>query len=229
MIPKIIHYIWVGSKIPESIQNIIKTNNEFFYEYEVKIWTEENMPKLNTFAQRAYDEKRWAFVSDYLRFTILYQEGGIYLDTDMAVLKPLDDLLDNSFFAGWDRTGNYVYAGIIGVKPKNEYIKNILESYNNIDDQLYPTSPKIMTECYRKYDKKETLRILDSSCFYPLLDGEKPSEKLLEDAYTNHLWHESWRSYVPLRRMLRRLGLMKVYHSIGSRVQHVFQMKNKNK
>jgi len=214
MIPKIIHYIWVGSKIPKNIQNIIDVNNEFFKEYEVKIWTEKNIPSLNTFAQRAYDEKKWAFVSDYLRFYILYQEGGIYLDTDMEVLKSLDDLLDSSFFSGWDRRNEFVYAGIIGAEPKNEYIANILESYNNIDNSLYPTSPEIMTECYRQYDKKEKLMILDSSYFYPLLDGERPSQKLLECAYTNHLWYESWRSYVPLRRILRRLGLIKVYHYI---------------
>lgn len=229
MIPKIVHYIWVGSEIPANIQDLIEKNNAFFQEYEVKIWTEKNILKLNAFAERAYDEKKWAFVSDYLRFNILYHEGGIYLDTDMEVLKPLDDLLDSSFFSGWDRRNKFVYAGIVGVEPKNEYIKNILKSYNNIDDQLYPTSPEIMTECYRTYDKKETLQILDSSYFYPLLDGEKPSKKLLEHAYTNHLWHESWRSYVPLRRILRRLGLIKVYHGIVFGVKHLFRMKNSNK
>jgi len=214
MIPKIVHYIWLGSEIPPKTQDLINKNNEFFKDYKVKIWTEENIPKLNVFAQRAYNEKKWAFVSDYLRFHILYEEGGIYLDTDMEVLNPLDDLLDSLFFAGWDRRNAFVYAGIVGVEPKNEYIKNIVDSYDNIADQLYPTSPEIMTECYKKYDEKETLLILDSQYFYPLLDGEKPTRELLEYAYTNHLWYESWRSYVPLRRVLRRLGLIKVYHYI---------------
>ncbi|MCK5789072.1 MAG: hypothetical protein KAH32_08730, partial [Chlamydiia bacterium] len=198
MIPKIIHYIWVGSKIPESIQNIIETNNEFFQEYEVKIWTENNIPELNAFAQRAYNEEKWAFVSDYLRFEILQKYGGIYLDTDMEVLKSLDDLLMYQCFAGWDRTDKFVYAGIIGAEPNNEYIGNIVESYNEIDNKLYPTSPEIMTDCYANYHKQEALNILSSQYFYPLLDGEKSTELSLKYAYTNHLWHESWRKFVPL-------------------------------
>ena len=87
-----------------------------------------------------------------------------------------------------------------------------MEAYEEIESGTYPTSPKIMTQCYEKYEDKEYLFILDSRYFYPLLDGESASKVLLKDAYTNHLWHESWRTYVPLRRFLRRVGIMKVYH-----------------
>lgn len=214
MIPKIIHYIWVGSEIPNTIQVTIDKNSKFFQDYEIKIWTEVNIPKLNTFAQRAYDKKQWAFVSDYLRFKILEEFGGIYLDTDMEVLKPLDDLLDSTFFSGWDRRNKFVYAGIIGASPNNSYISSILNKYDHIDNKSYPTSPEMMTICYEKYDQKDQLKILPSKYFYPLLDGEKSTTISLKDAYTNHLWYESWRSYVPLRRILRRLGLIKVFHHI---------------
>jgi len=211
-IPKTIHYIWVGSEIPQHISEQIEKNSQFFQDYTVKIWTEENIPPLNAFAQQAYDEKRWAFVSDYLRFYILYHEGGIYLDTDMDVLKALDDLLENSLFSGWDRSSKYVYAGIIGTQKKDPYIKNILEQYNQIDKGLYPTSPEVMTKCYYQYKERKRVTILNSCYFYPLLDGERMTKTALTYAYTNHLWHESWRSYVPLRRFLRRIGLMKLYH-----------------
>ena len=213
-IPKIIHYIWIGGEIPLKVRAVIESNQKFFSDYDVKIWTEDNIPSLNDFAQRAFNEKKWAFVSDYLRFVILKEYGGIYLDTDMEVLKPLDDLLENSFFSGWDRTGKYVYAGIIGANPNNKYINDIVEKYNNITVSLYPTSPKIMTNCYDKHNEKESLIILESKYFYPLLDGEKVTQKSLEFAYTNHLWHESWRKYVWLRRLLRRIGLMKIYHRL---------------
>ncbi len=219
LIPKIIHYIWVGSEIPDHIQTIIDKNNRFLKEYEINIWTEKNMPKLNAFAQHAYDEKRWAFVSDYLRFILLQKYGGIYLDTDMEVLKSLDDLLDNHCFSGWDRRGTYVYAGIIGAEVNNAYISHIVEHYNHISDKLYPTSPEVMTECYNNYNKKETLTILPSKYFYPLLDGEKFTQSAIADAYTNHLWAESWRSYVLLRRMLRHIGLMKIYHTILHKIR----------
>lgn len=219
MIPKLIHYIWIGSKMPANIKALIEKNNNFFEEYEVKVWTEDNIPALNGFAQKAYNEKKWAFVSDYLRFCLLKKHGGIYLDTDMEVLKPLDDLLVYQCFSGWDRANKYVYAGIVGAEADNKYINSIVESYNNIDNKRYPTSPEIMTDCYRMYDKKDELKILPSQYFYPLLDGEKSSEKSLEYAYTNHLWHESWRRYVPLRRILRRIGLMKLYHCILNRIR----------
>ena len=214
MIPKIIHYIWIGGEIPKNIEAQIKKNSKFFKGYEVKIWTEENMPKLNEFAKRAYKEKQWAFVSDYLRFEILKEHGGIYLDTDMDVLKPLDDLLNQPFFSGWDRTGKYVYAGIVAVEANHIYISAIVTKYNEIVIGSYPTSPEIMTECYNEYEEKKFLSILDSKYFYPLLDGERVTQKALEFAYTNHLWHESWRKYVWLRRLLRRIGLMKIYHRL---------------
>ncbi len=219
MIPKKVHYIWVGSKIPHNIQEIINKNSQFFEGYEVKIWTEENMPELNAFAKRAYDAKKWAFVSDYLRFYILFKEGGIYLDTDMEVLKPLDDLLAYAFFSGWDRTGQYVYAGIIGSEAEDSYLKDILKKYDEIKIGDYPTSPQIMTECYSEYQDKKMLKIFESSYFYPLLDGEKKSVEIMKDAYTNHLWFESWRSFVALRRLLRRIGLMKVYHLFLDKVK----------
>ena len=218
-IPKVIHYIWLGSEIPKKVQQIINNNKQFFQGYKVKIWTEDNMPPLNKFAQYAYNEKKWAFVSDYLRFYILYNEGGIYLDTDMEVLKSLDDLLQYPFFSGWDRTGQYVYAGIIGSMAKNNYVENILKKYDEVEEEYYPTSPQIMTDCYVEYQDKERLKIFESKYFYPLLDGEKETMELMKDAYTNHLWFESWRGFVPLRRLLRRAGLMKIYHLLLNNVK----------
>lgn len=212
MIPKLIHYIWVGSKMPANIKEVIEKNSKFFEGYEVKVWTEDNIPPLNAFAQRAYREKQWAFVSDYLRFSILQQNGGIYLDTDMEVLKPLDDLLDSTFFSGWDRRHKFIYAGIVGATPDNTYINSIVDAYDRIDNESYPTSPEIMTLCYEKYEQKDKLKLLSSKYFYPLLDGEKATKIVLKDAYTNHLWHESWRKHVWLRRVLRRVGFMKLYH-----------------
>lgn len=212
MIPKIIHYIWIGSEMPSKIKELIEKNSKFFEGYEIMIWSEKNMPDFNTFAQHAYDEKRWAFVSDYLRFCILQKYGGIYLDTDMEVLKSLDIFLDKSFFAGWDRRGRHIYAGIIGAEVNHTYIGSVVDQYEHIDVGIYPTSPDIMTKCYDNYKDKKGLMIFKSNYFYPLLDGEKMTKEALESAYTNHLWDESWRKYVWLRRIVRRIGLMKFYH-----------------
>jgi len=214
MIPKVIHYIWLGGEIPQNVQKVIEHNQQFFTDYEVKIWREEDMPTLNDFAQQAYDEKKWAFVSDYLRFYILYHEGGIYLDTDMEVLKPLDRFLEDRVFAGWDRRGAYIYAGIIGAVPKNKYIEKILKTYDGLEKGEYPTSPMVMTASYHEYGNQKEIKVYDASYFYPLLDGEKATEEKLKNAYANHLWFESWRSFVGLRRFLRRLGVISLYHKL---------------
>jgi len=177
------------------------------------------MPPLNTFAKNAYALKKWAFVSDYLRFVILYKEGGIYLDTDMDVIRSLDDLLINDFFSGWNRGGTDIYTGIIGATAKNPCIRNILVYYDSLDGTIYPTSPQILTECYHSMKNQKELKIFESVYFYPLLDGEIATEKRLKHAYTNHLWHESWRLYVPLRRILRRLGIIKFYHLFKKRLK----------
>lgn len=214
MVSKVIHYIWVGSEIPQEIQSLIDKNSRVLEGYEIKVWTELNMPRLNTFAQHAYNEKKWAFVSDYIRFYILYHEGGIYLDTDVEVMKSFDDLLSCDFFAGWDKRQEYIHSFIIGVSPRHILMESVLAYYDGIKESSYPTSPEVLTLCYGNYKKKEELNLLPSKYFSPLSEGEKATSSTFKDAYTNHLWHESWRRYVPLRRILRRIGLMKMYHSI---------------
>jgi hypothetical protein len=102
----------------------------------------------------------------------------------------------------------------VGTEKNHPYIGDILEEYKLIENGSYPTSPEIMTKCYHRYEEKEGLNILNSCYFYPLLDGEHTTVTSLQDAYTNHLWHESWRTYVPFRRFIRRIGLMKIYHKL---------------
>lgn len=101
MIPKIIHWCWIGGNpIPEDIQNCINTWKEKLPEYQIKCWTEktfdiESVP----YVKEAYTQKKWAFCADYIRAYALYTEGGIYLDSDVEVLKKFDDLLNYSFFS----------------------------------------------------------------------------------------------------------------------------------
>ena len=121
-------------------------------------------------------------------------------------------ILENNFFSGWNREKKYVYAGIIGTVKNHKYIIDIVTEYNLVEYNSYPTSPEIMTKVYHSYIKKEELYILDSNYFYPVNEGEKETAELIKDSYTSHLWFESWRKYVWVRRLLRRIGFMKIYH-----------------
>lgn len=103
MIPKIIHYCWFGKgQKPELADKCISSWKRFLPDYEIKEWNEENYPveECCDYVKEAYKEKKWAFVSDYVRFDILYRYGGIYFDTDVEVIKPIDDILEQGAFIG---------------------------------------------------------------------------------------------------------------------------------
>mgnify|MGYP004567066963 CR=1 FL=1 len=102
MIPKIIHYCWFGGNpLPDSAIKCINSWKKFFPDYTIKEWNETNFDfNCNAYVREAYESKKWAFVSDYARFWILYHNGGIYFDTDVEVLKSFDDILDRGGFMG---------------------------------------------------------------------------------------------------------------------------------
>ncbi|MBR4241618.1 MAG: hypothetical protein IKR97_05300, partial [Eubacterium sp.] len=100
MIPKKIHYCWFGGNpLPDSVLKCIESWKHFCPDYEIIQWNEENYD-INKFqyAKEAHDAKKWAFVSDLARLDIVYNEGGIYLDTDVELIRSLDSLLDNKCF-----------------------------------------------------------------------------------------------------------------------------------
>ena len=103
-IPKIIHYCWFGGKPkPELAQKCIKSWKKFCPDYEIMEWNESNFDVTTAplYVQQAYCLKRWAFVSDYVRLKALVEMGGVYMDTDVEVIKPLDPYLHHEAFAGF--------------------------------------------------------------------------------------------------------------------------------
>ena len=151
VIPKIIHYCWFGgNEKPEVIKKCIASWKEKCPDYEIKEWNESNFDvSINRYTKEAYDSKKWAFVSDYARLWIVYHYGGIYLDTDVELLKGLDDLLQYEVFMFFQNevlvnTGQ----GFGGVKH-HWLIKQIMDDYNNkcfikSDGQLNTTPCPVM-------------------------------------------------------------------------------------
>jgi len=121
MIPKKIHYCWLsGEKIPKNIQNFINTWKHIMPEYEIVKWDSSRFDvNSNLFVKEAYQTKKWAFASDYIRLYALYNEGGIYLDVDVLVKKKFDEFLTADFFTGVE----YHYDVV-----KNENTKELLNS-----------------------------------------------------------------------------------------------------
>ena len=104
MIPKIIHYCWFGrGPMPELAQKCIASWKKYLPDYEIKEWNEDNFDvNIIPYTAEAYKAKKYAFVSDYARFWILYQYGGIYFDTDVEVIRPIDDIVERGNFMGYE-------------------------------------------------------------------------------------------------------------------------------
>ncbi len=120
MIPKTIHYCWFGDN-PKSelIKKCIESWKEFAPDFDIVEWNETNFDiSKYKYAKQAYEKKNYAFVSDVARFDVLNTYGGIYLDTDVELIKPIERLLNNNLFMGYDQKGLIATGLIMGSEPK---------------------------------------------------------------------------------------------------------------
>ncbi len=135
LIPKVIHYCWFGDKqLPQTALKYIESWKKYCPNYEIKEWNESNYD-LNScaYVQEAVREKKWAFVSDYARFDILYKYGGIYFDTDVELINSIEDILKAGPFMGCEQTykGSASVATGLGLAatPQNPIFKEIIDNY----------------------------------------------------------------------------------------------------
>ncbi len=209
MIPKKIHFIWLGkNSFPNLMDICINSWREKLSDYEIIEWNEENLDfynliEKNRFLKECYKRKLWAFLSDYFRIKVLYENGGIYLDTDMQIIKNLDPLLKNDFFIGAE-SERIISAGIIGVIPHHPLLKKILDFYTeDIWNEPIFTIPDIITRVInREYDFKmerditwidEKMVIYPPRFFYPYHFSEEfKYSHIKNDTYGIHWWGKSW-------------------------------------
>ena len=153
MIPKKIHYVWVGGKKkPKDIERCIKSWKKKLKDYEIIEWNENNFDiNSHPFTKSAYSAKKWAYVSDYIRMYALYNHGGIYLDTDNLVLESLDKFLNDRAFVGFENP-NYPYTAACGCEKGHPLTKDILDYYEgrtfefDTNDQMKAVNTKIVSE-----------------------------------------------------------------------------------
>ena len=131
MIPKIIHYIWVGGKEkPVDIKRCMATWKKHLEGYKVIEWNESNFDiEQHPFVKAAYEAKKWAYVSDYIRAYAIYNYGGIYLDTDILLLDNFDDFLNHRAFVGFENP-NYPFTAAFGAEKGHPLVKDMLDYYD---------------------------------------------------------------------------------------------------
>ncbi len=176
MLPKIIHYCWFGGNEKSNlIKKCIESWKKFCPDYQIMEWSEDNFDvNCCQYVQEAYAAKKWAFVSDYCRFFVLKQYGGIYLDTDVELLKPLDEFLDVPFMGFEDKSK--LNPGLIcGCEIDDEVCDELLKEYNQDVFLLQDGTFNLRTVCHRATDEfvkrglvlNNTLQKIDGYMIYP--------------------------------------------------------------
>ena len=222
MIPKKIHYCWFGKNpLPEQTKQYIETWKKYCPDYEIIEWNEDNFNvNQNQYCKEAYEAKKWAFVSDYVRLKVLYDNGGIYMDTDVEVVKPLDDLLNYNWFSGFE-SQDKIPTGTMGASWNSRIIKLLLSDYDNRhfikNDSSFDLTTNVETitniikenyniqlnDTYQVFGDNNAVFPFDFLCCKDYLSGKIYKTK---HSYTIHHFEGSWLdSYGRLKIIIQRL------------------------
>lgn len=209
MIPKVIHYVWVGGNpLTPLAERCIESWKKYCPDYEIKQWNETNFDiNSNQYCREAYESKKWAFVSDYIREKVLYEHGGIYMDTDVEVIKSLDKFLKHPAFSGFEND-TMIPTGIMACEKGNLWMKNLLSYYDNrffiISNGKFDLTTnvesitKITKKMYPNLVLDGELKELDNVVFYPKdyfcpIDYETKECILTKNTHTIHHFSGSWK------------------------------------
>ncbi|RAI85588.1 glycosyltransferase [Algoriphagus yeomjeoni] len=197
-IPQIIHHCWFGNNpIGEFERSCIDSWSKALPNILIKLWSQDSL-NINQypFAKQALENGKYAFVSDVIRLHVLYEHGGIYLDTDILILKDFSELLKQDFFVGEYSHGR-LNAAVIGAKAKHPLIGKMLDYYRTLDFDVFKplTIPEVFDMFVWDYPQ-EGIIIYPPEYFYPLPMEQKEDDYtqfLTNNSYCVHLWNHSWK------------------------------------
>ncbi len=210
MIPKIIHYCWFGKRdFPKLVKKCMRSWDKFCPDYEIVRWDETNFSiDLFSYTREAYDVEKFAFVADVARLYALYHHGGIYLDTDMELIKPIDNLLTNHGFSGFE-SNDFISAGIIGAEKGIFWIEDLLMSYEDDHFKKDVNTLDLTTIVHRiteisknkygallngaKQKIKYDVELFPVDFFYPKNFRTKKTH-ITENTYAIHHFSMSWKT-----------------------------------
>ena len=238
-IPKVIHYCWFGKgKMPPLAEKCIASWKKYCPDYEIVCLNEDNFDvSENRYAKEAYNAGKWAFVSDYVRLKVLYENGGIYLDTDVEIIKPIDDLIKENGYMGFDDNG-VVSTGLgFACEKGNELVKILLADYDDISfvrpDGSYDITPcpdrNTQTMVKLGFDLEKKNQIFmgihmlpeDYLCPMKYYTGKKIITK---NTYSIHHFCASWTSATAKRTLfVKRIIGVRLYNKLYGKFLHKFK------
>lgn len=205
-IPKVIHYCWFGGgKMPELYLKCMESWRKYCPDYKIVCWDEENFDlKINEYTSQAYQYGKWAFVSDVARLYAVYSQGGVYLDCDVELLRPLDDLLEHEMYCGFEDHRQISFGLGFGARRGHPYLGELLRLYEQLcfvrEDGSLDTTPcpyyqtliarKFGLKLHNCFQRTEHITFFPSEAFAPVSYlGEK---KLTDHTYSIHHYSASW-------------------------------------
>lgn len=238
LIPKKIHYFWFGGgQKPSSVQKCIDSWHKNCPDFEIIEWNESNYDiHKHPFMEKAFQDKKWAFVSDYARLDVLLENGGIYLDTDVEVIKDLSPLCSHQAYIGFEKNDLIGDGQGFGGAAGFPIFQEMLACYDGLDE--YIESPKLRTNVLLRHGLKTdgSRQQVDGMEIYPVdyfcpKSWETGRIKITSNTYSIHHFDGSWhgksgKKYIVLMRLLNRLfGIEK-----GSKVfEQIIQIKDRLK
>ena len=229
MIPKVIHYCWFGGNpLPEFAVKCIDSWRKYMPDYEIKEWNESNFDvNIIPYTKEAYEAKKYAFVSDYARFWILYKFGGVYFDTDVEVIRPLNKIIERGAFMGCEIDGQDPHYGDIAVAPglglaveaEHQVYKAILEKYAELrffnEDGSLDTTTVVQhtTRVLKQFGLQNIKGIQDidgiyiyPQCYFNPFDDATGRLNKTSNTYTIHWFSKTWLNVSPARQWLSRMA-----------------------
>lgn len=238
-IPKILHYCWFGGKPkPPLAEKCIRSWRKFCPDFEIREWNESNfnLEQVPAYVRQAYEAGRWAFVSDYVRLRALTEVGGVYLDTDVEIVRPLDPFLKHEAFAGFEHLER-VQTGVLACRKGFPLFQEFLAYYDTAvfrrpDGSMdTTTNVEILTGICRKKGLvfNDTFQVVDGLAVYPRevfcpVDYDTMKLKKTRKTVTIHWFSGSWQTQEDLRileeerRWKRREQRSNLRVAIGSRL-----------
>lgn len=237
MIPKIIHYCWFGGKpLPAAAQKCIASWKKYCPDYEIRAWTEENyeIASAPLYVRQAYEAKKWAFVTDVVRLYALDRFGGVYMDTDVEVVRPIDCFLRHRAFSGFEDEVN-IPTGIMAAEKDHPLIKELLAHYderpfliNGAPDLT--TNVKTITDLLtpkgflpnNQFQEVAGLALYPYDYFCPR-DIHTMEIRVTENTYTIHHFAGSWLSEEDAERRAYKLRRLKLEQRFGARSAAIYE------
>jgi mannosyltransferase OCH1-like enzyme len=217
MIPKRLHYVWVGSQLPDKQRAFIDTWQKTNPDYELVEWNEDNIDMKLPAIARAYARRRWATVADIARLIAVYEQGGIYLDTDFQVYRSLDSLLPRHCFFVFQHEAHptdWVANGVFGAEAKHPFVRLAITAILQIRPMPLglerPTKygPKLLTRLLREQGLQHyspqgvqigDIFVYPKTVFFPFSEDEEFNDNCItDDTLAAHFWEKSWSKDIPL-------------------------------